>query len=186
MKNLFVAVVVAGFFYGIFFIGNTLYRSGRVFLNNQQKADYFYELATASRAGGNDALAQQQLERAIELVPDSKKVNLLLGDIHADAGRMARAIGCYERGISFPNTPDKDDVETLFRIVKYYMTNEAVKAEFGFKKCYNEAVKIYKMILELDPGNHKALLGSALALTKTGQHSAARKIIDNLLLRDSL
>lgn len=138
------------------------------------------------------------LERILKLDPDNKETFLRLGRIYMDKNDRDQALELFKKMVEkFPDyyvawyylgeihlfdknykkaNPaflktielEPELLEPRFQLVKVY---EALNA----KDKYLKIESTYKQVLELDPANHRALLGIALNFYKSGNKKQAQK-----------
>jgi len=139
----------------------------------------------AWRAKGDRPAASVEYLRGLELQPDNPQLLIAIGDLHGDAGDLARATDYYRRAIAaapeFPLAHRKAATAEIERMrhgaaighLKSYveLVGDDIEAlnVLGIEQYMNEdhqgAIETLEKVLRIDPDNAKAHFGLGMALS---------------------
>ena len=100
------------------------------------------------------------LQKAAQLAPRMTKVNLLMGAVLKEMGRLEESAACCQREIQL--SPSDADAHYNLGLVLQSLKRPA------------EAVESFKRAVKLRPGYVDAIIGEGKALRQTGDHEAAK------------
>jgi tetratricopeptide (TPR) repeat protein len=143
--------------------------------------------ATVLTAAGEEEKAIEQFNRALKIKPNSAEVHINLGNLLRDAGRLDDAIKHYRKAIKLEPNLSEGHYNLAVALVKQQEFDEAISeyreawrldkwnsdalSNLAYlldekKGQAQEAIKLYKQVIELEPGNIIAHGRLGLALAK--------------------
>lgn len=146
--------------------------------------------ATVLTAAGEEEKAIEQFNRALKIKPDSAEVHINLGNLLRDTGRLDDAINHYRKAIKLEPGLSEGHYNLAVALVKQQEFDEAISeyreawrldkwnldalSNLAYlldekKGQVDEAIKLYKQVIELEPGNIIAHGRLGLALAKVNR-----------------
>src|SRR6185436_10621331 len=134
----------------------------------EQRADAFAELAELELDKLADpAQARLDFEAALRCRPDDRRVLIRLMQIHSEAEAWTELVEVVAKLASFVDDPAQR--------AKYLLTAAMVSSRQLDRR--DQAVLYYKQVLELDPGNAKALGEYVVLQVEQGESGAAERAL---------
>lgn len=128
------------------------------------RADEFSRLAAKALQEGNFALAERSARKATQLSPRDAQLQVSLGDILYERGKVAEAQACFEQALELDDTAD----EALI----------GMAVSLHAQGMVSDAVYYYLKYLEREPESLVAMVNLAAALQFTGQPSEAKAMFE--------
>jgi tetratricopeptide (TPR) repeat protein len=137
-------------------------------LEPEQRADAYAELAELELEKLADPkAARASFEAALQHRPDDRRVLIRLMQIHSQAEDWAELVEVVTKLASFVDDPAQR--------AKYLMTAAMVSSRQLGRR--DQAVQYYRQVLELDPGNAKALGEYVVLQVEQGDSAAAERAL---------
>jgi len=179
-KGFFVFGIIL-FVFVAYFIGTNIYSNFKILSSSHDKAMNYYNMALKSFEKKEYKKCEIDLEQAIELEPENKYINILMGKVKLAMDLPAEAEFFLEKAFNNVTEPEKSDIPILYDTAKMLITNKVVQKNFDFKTRYNKALRLYELVLKIKPDSEKALLGSGLSLLKLGRKQEAKPYLQKLV-----
>lgn len=137
-------------------------------LEPEQRADAYAELAELELEKLADPkAARASFDAALQHRPDDRRVLIRLMQIHSQAEDWAELVEVVTKLASFVDDPGQR--------AKYLMTAAMVSSRQLGRR--DQAVQYYRQVLELDPGNAKALGEYVVLQVEQGESAAAERAL---------
>ncbi|MFO0980364.1 MAG: tetratricopeptide repeat protein [Planctomycetota bacterium] len=136
----------------------------RVVVEEQQKSPWAWLYLGASERRANQlADAEQHLEKALELAPDSLEIQNEIGSLRQVQGKIDEAAKLFARVAREPSTFQEQAQERVLQLA----------GTLAKSLKFDQAIELFDELLKIDPRNYFAASNRALALRQAGHVDAA-------------